>query len=126
MNMDADSHDFFEETASCSRTGFKTKFGRIARRLGLNVDLTRDELSRLYEAAFLAALCHISFNGLGGCDGLIKPEKEPTRCKLEQSFMDARSNFYRSPGWKRLAAARKKSIETVFLTVKVDDENLAH
>lgn len=124
--MDSDSQDFFEETANCSRTGFKTKFGRIARRLGLNVGLNREELSRLYEAAFLAALCNISFNGLGGCGGMIKPEKEPTRCKLEQSFMDARNNFYRSAGWKQLVAARRKFIETVLLTVAVDEQNLAH
>jgi hypothetical protein len=122
--MDSESHDFFEETANCSRLGFKSKFGKLARRLGLNVGLTRDELSRLYEAAWLGALCNISFNGLGGCDG-IRPEKEPTRCKLEQSFMDARNNFYRSVGWKNLSPGHKKSIQSVFLTILVDDENLA-
>ena len=124
--MDADnSQDFFEELASCSRTGFKVKFGRVARRLGLNDGLNRSEISRLYEAAFLAALCNISFNGLGGCLGEIRPEKELTRCRLEQSFMDASENFYNSPGWKALTAAQKKSIRTIFLTVSVSDENLA-
>jgi len=124
--MDAESHDFFEETANCSRSDFKNRFGRIVRRLGLDVGLNKADLSRLYEAAFLGALCNIAFNGLGGCGGVIRPEKEPTRCKLERTFMDARNNFYRSSGWKRLAAARKKSIQTVFLTVRVDDENLAY
>ena len=123
--MEDDRQDFFEELTSCSRSSFKTKFGRTARRLGLNAGLKREDLSRLYEAAFLAALCNISFNGLGGCGGAIKPEKEPTRRRLEQAFMDARENFHRSPGWKTLAAARKKSIEAVFLTVLVDEENLA-
>lgn len=124
--MDADSQEFFEELASCSRTGFKTKFGRVARRLGLTLGLNRIELSRLHEAAFLAALCNISFNGLGGCGGEIKPEKEPTRCRLEQAFMDACENFYCSPGWKTLKPAQKKSIQTVFLSVSVSEENLAH
>ena len=123
--MEDDRQDFFDELASCSRAGFKSKFGRTARRLGLNAGLKRDDLSRLYEAAFLAALCNISFNGLGGCGGAIRPEKEPTRRRLEQAFMNARENFYRSSGWKTLATARKKSIEAVFLTVSVDEENLA-
>ncbi len=123
--MDAESQDFFEELASCSRTGFKTKFGRTARRLGLNVGLNRNELYRLYEAAFLAALCTISFNGLGGCAGGIRPEKEPTRRKLEQAFMDACHNFYRSAGWKALPTPQKKSIRTIFLFVSVSEENLS-
>jgi hypothetical protein len=123
--MDADSPEFFEELASCSRIGFKTRFGRTARSLGLNVGLKRSELSRLYEAAFLAALCNISLNGLGGCEGAIRPEKEPTRCRLEQAFMDACHNFYCSTGWKALTAAQKKSIRTIFLSVFVSEENLA-
>ena len=123
--MSADSQDFFEELESCSRPGFKGKFGQVSRRLGLNGGLSRSELSCLYEAAFLAALCNISFNGLGGCGGEIKPEKEPTRRRLEQAFMDARDNFYGCSGWKRLPAKRKKSIQTVFLTVEVAEENLA-
>ncbi|HTL15908.1 MAG TPA: hypothetical protein VL793_01655 [Patescibacteria group bacterium] len=123
--MNNDGQDFFEELASCSRASFKTRFGQLIRRMGLNAGLKRDELSRLYEAAFLAALCNISFNGLGGCEGQIRPENEPTRRRLEQSYMDARDNFCRSTGWKGLSAARRKSIQSVFLTVMVDDENLA-
>jgi hypothetical protein len=126
LNMDSDSQDFFEELASCSRTGFKTRFSRTARRLGLNRGLSRGELARLYEAAFIAALCNISFNGLGGCGGEIRPDKEQTRCRLEQSFMDACDNFYRSPGWKVLKPAQKKSIHSIFLSVSVSEENLAH
>jgi hypothetical protein len=124
--MDADSQDFFEELASCPRTGFKTKFSRTARRLGLKVELNRSELAALYEAAFLAALCNISFNGLGGCGGEIRPEKEPTRCRLEQAFMDACRNFYRCSGWKALSPAKKKSIRLIFFDVTITEENLAH
>lgn len=123
--MDADSQDFSEELESCSRPGFKTRFGQISRRLGLDGGLSRSEISRLYEAAFLAALCNISFNGLGGCGGIIRPEKEATRRRLEQAFMDARDNFFRCGGWKTLPSARKKSIQAVFLTVLVTEENLA-
>ena len=97
----------------------------MIRRMGLNDGLKRDELMRLYEAAFLAALCNISFNGLGGCEGQIRPENEPTRRRLEQSYMAARDTFYRCVGWKSLSSARRKSIQNVFLTVLVDDENLA-
>ena len=123
--MDADSQDFSEELSSCPRPGFKTKFGRLARRLGLNSGLNRSELTRLYEAAFLAALCNISFNGLGGCEGEIRPDREISRCRLEQAFMDACHNFYSSSGWKALSASRKKSIRAVFLTVLVAENNLA-
>ena len=123
--MDSDSQDFSEELASCSRTGFKTKFGRVVRRLRLNEGLNRSELSSLYEAAFLAALCNISFNGLGGCGGEIKPEREFTRCRLEQCFMDARDNLQRCPGWRALKPAQKKSICTIFLSVSIAEENLA-
>ena len=125
-DMDGESQDFYEELSGCSRTGFRTKFSRVARRLGLSQGLNRSEMSRLYEAAFLAALCNISFNGLGGCGGEIRPENELTRCRLEQSFMDACDNFFSSPGWKALSASRKKSIRSVFLSVVVADENLAH
>jgi len=123
--MDADSQDFSEELESCSRPGFKDRFSQIFGRLGLEGGLKPGEVSRLYEAAFLAALCNISFNGLGGCGGVIKPEKETTRCRLEQAFMDARDNFFRCAGWKSLPPARKKSIRAIFLTVLVAEENFA-
>lgn len=121
--MDADSQDFSEELECCSRPGFKDRFSQLTRRMGLEGGLSPREVSRLYEAAFLAALCNISFNGLGGCGGVIKPEKESTRRRLEQAFMDARDNFFRCPGWKTLPSARKKSIQAIFLTALVAEEN---
>jgi hypothetical protein len=123
--MDAESENFFEELESCPREGFKVSFGKAARRLGLNSVLKRSEVLRLYEAAFLAALCNISVNGLGACEG-VKPEKEATRCRLEQAFMDACQNFYECDGWKVLTMLKKKSIQRAFLTVSVNEENLAH
>ncbi len=124
LSMEADSQEFFEE-ANCSSKGFKGKFAQISRRMGLSIGLNRNELRRLYEAAFLAALCNISFNGLGGCHGEIKSEREPTRRRLEQAFMGARDQLYRCSGWKALASNRRKSIQKTFLTVVVTDENLA-
>jgi hypothetical protein len=124
--MDADSQDFFEELETCSREGFKSKFSQLLRRMSLRDGMNRSELSRLYEAAFLAALCNVSFNGLGGCGGEIRPEKETTRRRLEQAFMDACDNFFRCAGWKTLSPARQKSVKSVFLSVAVSEENLAH
>ena len=123
--MDADSFDFSEELTGCSREAFRTKFGRTARRLGLNNGLRREELSRLSEAAFLAALCNIALNGLGGHAGEIRPENEPVRRDLEGAYMNACRNFYLSPGWKTLPAAQKEAIRAVFLTVVVEEKNLA-
>ena len=123
--MDADSPEFFEELTSCSRSSFKPKFDRTLRQLRLNPGLKQEEVARLREAALLAALCNISFNGLGGCAGEIRPEKEPTRRRLEYAFMDACNNFFLSPGWKKLPPAQKESVRNVFLTVVVEEENLA-
>ena len=123
--MDADSQEFFEELTSCSRSSFKTKFDRAVRQLRLDPALKQEDLTRLREAAFLAALCNISFNGLGMSEREIKPAKEPTRRRLEYAYMDACNNFYLSPGWKKLPAAQKESVRNVFLTVLVDEENLA-
>jgi|SRR5579883_1380379 len=125
-NMESDSQDFFDELASCSRTGFKTKFSRDVRRLRLNESLNRSELASLQKAAFLAALCNISFNGLGGCEGEIRPENEPTRLRLEHSFMSAVHNFYQCPGWMNLKASQKQAIRAAFLTIEVNEANLAH
>jgi hypothetical protein len=123
--MDADGYEFSEELTGCSREVFRTKFGRTVRRLGLNNELRRAELNRLSEAAFLAALCNFALNGLGDCAGEIRPEHEPVRRDLESAYMDACRNFYLSPGWKKLPAARKESIRAVFLTVFVEEKNLA-
>lgn len=124
--MDAESQDFFEELESCPREGFKAGFAKSARRLGLHGVLKRSELACLHEAAFLGALCNVSFNGLGVCEGVIKPEKEAIRCRLEQAFMYACHNFYKCAGWESLDPGKKKSIQRLFLRVVVNEENLAH
>ena len=123
--MEADGYEFSEELTGCSRQAFRTKFGRTARRLGLSNRLKREELNRLAEAAFLAALCNVALNGLGGCEGDIRPENEPVRRDLEGAYMNACQNFYASPGWGKLPAAQKESLRAVFLTVAVEERNLA-
>ena len=97
----------------------------VSLRLGLGDALAADELSLLYEAAFLATLCNIAFNGLGGCGGEIKPERETSRIMLEREFMAARDNFFRSAGWKALPPTQRGSIEKIFLDVFVIQANLA-
>ncbi len=123
--MDTEGYGFSEESSSCSREVFRTRFERTVRRLGLNNELRREDLNRLAEAAFLGALCNIALNGLGGHDGEIRPENEPVRRDLEGAYMNACRNFYLSPGWKKLPAPKKEAIRAVFLTVLVEEQNLA-
>jgi hypothetical protein len=123
--MDADGYGFYEELSGCSGEVFRTRFGRTARRLGLNKGLRREELDRLSEAAFLGALCNIALNGLDNCAGEIRPENERVRRDLEAAYMDACRNFYKSPAWKKLPVAQKDSIRAVFLKVVVEEKNLA-
>jgi hypothetical protein len=108
-----------------STDGFVRRFAEIADLLGLAQNLDKAELDLLREAAFLATLCNIAFNGLGGCAGTIKPEREITRIRLEWRFMAARDEFQASAGWRRLSAVDKQEVQSVFLKVVVAQENLA-
>jgi hypothetical protein len=123
--MKTDGHDFLKKLANSSPNTFEVRFARTSKRMGLSTSLTSEDLNLLYEAAFYAALCNIAFNGLGGRGGDIKPESELTRIKLEQGFMCARERFFNSQGWDTLGKMRKASIERVFLTVTIFEENLA-
>ena len=123
--MKTDGHDFLNKLANSSPNTFEIRFARTSKRMGLGAKLTSEELNLLYEAAFYAALCNIAFNGLGGSDCDIKPEREPTRIKLEQGFMCACERFFNSQGWRALRKSAKASIQRVFLTVAVLEENLA-
>ena len=79
----------------------------------------------LYEAAFLAALCNIAINGLGGCGGRIKPEREPNRRRLEREFMAARDKLYATFGWQALPPLVRHPVQTVFPRISVNENNLA-
>jgi len=123
--MRTDGQDFLQRLANASPNTFEVRFARTSKRLGLGTRLTGDELNLLYEAAFYATLCNIAFNGLSGSGAEIKPEQELTRIKLEQGFMSARQLFFATGGWKKLSKALKDSVQRVFLTALVLEENLA-
>jgi hypothetical protein len=122
--MKTDGHTFLESIAGSSTNKFKVRFSMISTRLELGAALEARELSLLYEAAFLATLCNISFNGLGGCGGEIKPEREMVRTTLEREFMAARARLLSCAGLKQLSATLRGSIERIFLSVLVSEENL--
>ena len=117
--MKADGQNFLDQLASASSTGFEKRFAQISTRLGLAIKLDANELGLLCEAAFYATLCNIAFNGLGGCVGGIRPEREAHRMRLEREFMAASDRFFASAGGKSLAASEKGSIQRIFLNVVV-------
>ena len=92
---------YLNELAGFPPKTFPSHFSSSATRLRLGTFLDRTELKWLYEAAFVAALCNIAINGLGGCGGRIKPEREPNRSRLEREFMVARDRLYAWPDGKR-------------------------
>jgi hypothetical protein len=104
---------------------FPSHFSSSATTLRLGTVLDRTELKWLYEAAFLAALCNIAINGLGGCGGRIKPEHEPNRRRLEREFMAARDKLHACAGWKALPPFVRHPIQRIFLQIFVNEDNLA-
>jgi hypothetical protein len=72
-----------------------------------------------------ATFCNIAFNGLGGCCGEIKPEREAHRINLERHYMIARDRFHNSAGLEGLADFKKESIQRIFLNIFVVEDNLA-
>ncbi|SPE60593.1 hypothetical protein SBV1_460052 [Verrucomicrobia bacterium] len=123
--MKTSGQRFLDELGGPFPNGFETRFSRISTRLGLGAALDGHDLNLLWEAAFCATLCNIAFNGLGGCGGEIKPEREANRITLEGDFMGARNRFYDSAGWKSLSASPKRSIQGIFLSVLVREDQLA-
>jgi len=116
---------YLEELAGYPPKTFPSHFSSIAARLHLGTALDGTELTWLYEAAFGAALCNIAFNGLGGCGGSIKPEREPNRRRLEWEFMAARDKLYACAGWQALPPFVRDPIQRIFLRVFVNEDNLA-
>jgi hypothetical protein len=121
----AEGQQFLDLLAAFPPKSFENDFSRISKRLGLGRVLGHEELVLLLGAAFSAGLCNIAINGLGGCRGIIKPERELNRIRLEQEFMAARDAFYACAGWTELQPSQKASIERIFLRVKVNKEKLA-
>jgi hypothetical protein len=112
-------HDFLKQLRGFPPNTFENKFSHGAFRLGLGSSLNPEELDFLLAAAFLAALCNVSFNGLGGCGGKIKPEREGHRRALEAKFMAARDKLRASAGWRQLPRGKCAAIQRRFLTVTV-------
>jgi hypothetical protein len=124
--MKSDGQEFLAEFSGSAPNSFEGRFANISTRLDLGNALCGKELSLLYQAAFNATLCNIAFNGLGGCGGEIRPDRELNRTMLETRFMFSRDRFFGSAGWRALPKSRQESIERIFLTVFVTEENLAH
>lgn len=123
--MKTDGQEFLEQLDSFAPNKFARRFSKNCTRVGLGAVLDGDELNLLYKAAFRGTLCNIAINGLGGCDGEIKAEREANRTRLEWQFMAARDELYASAGWRALGPAAKGSVERVFLNVFVAEYNLA-
>jgi len=117
--------EFLQALSNSRRKGFESEFSRTAVHLGLGRALSSEELNLLLKAAFLAALCQISFNGLGGCGGVIRPDREAHRWSLEKKFMDARNTFYATEGWRSLPDYQSGPIQRIFFSIFVTEDNLA-
>jgi hypothetical protein len=124
-NMMTTGEAYLDELAGFPPKTFPSHFASRATRLHLGAALDRAELRWLYEAAFVATLCNIAINGLGGCGGQIKPEREPNRRRLETEFMTARDRLYASAGWQALSPSVRHPIQSAFLWISVNEENLA-
>jgi len=120
-----DGQAFLEYISGSSTNKFEICFSKISRRLDIGAALDAKELSLLYEAALLATLCNITFNGLEGSGGEIKANRELVRTMVEREFMMARDRFLDCPGANRLSSAQKGSIGRIFLRILVTEENLA-
>ena len=116
---------YLEELAGFPPKTFPSHFSSRATRLQLGTALDRTELRWLYEASFAATLCNIAINGLGGCGGRIKPEYEPNRRRLEWEFMTARDKLYACAGWRALSPFVRHPIQSSFLRISVNEDNLA-
>jgi hypothetical protein len=101
--MRTDGQDFLQKLVASSPSGFDTRLASISTQVGLDIAL----------------------NGLGGCEGEIKPEREINRVRLESVFMAARDKYYASAGWKALPKSLRAPIQRIFLNVFVEEENLA-
>jgi len=122
--MTRDGHYFLNELASFPPNSFEGRFFLMSSGLGLADSLSESEIMLLYEAGFYATLCNISFNGLGGCEGMIKPERETNRIRLEQAFMATRQGLYATAGWAALPLSTKESVEQRLLSVRVSADSL--
>src|SRR6185369_9930873 len=121
--MRTDGQKYLDQLACSPHNAFEKRFSRISLGLGLGDTLNRPELTLLYQATLYAALCNIAFNGLGGCCGEVRPEREANRINLERHYMVARDRFNHSTGWEGLPDCKKVSIRRIFLNIFVVEDN---
>lgn len=117
---------FLEKLAEFPSDTFEFYFAQVADSLFLGEVMGAEDLRCLSEAALLARLCNIAFNGLGGCNGEIKPERECNRISLEQSFMSRKEKLGDCAGWTSLSSFQRETAARFFLNVSVAEDNLAH
>lgn len=119
------AQEFLQELGSLPPDTFESRFSRASTQLSLAETLTRNELSLLYEATYLAALCNQAINEPAEPIGKTSPDPEATRYALERDFMVAREILYASPGWQGLEEPERVTIDKVFLSVSIADDKLA-
>ncbi len=122
--MNADNHEFPGETLY-DQGKFEKLFSSVAAKLKLDEKLQQNELRLLRRAFFQAFVCNVAFNGLGGCQGKIRPDRELNRIRLEQTFMRARARLYACRGWQRLPCRARQRLEATLLRVEISEDNLA-
>src|SRR6266404_4235584 len=123
--MSTDGQRFLDRLEESSTIAFEVSFAKMATRHGLGLLLSANELRSLCDAALCAAWCNIAFNGLGGCNGEIRSDREANRMILERKFMAARDEFCSSVGWQGLSESDKGSVRRIFLNIFVMGDNLA-
>ena len=123
--LNTSGQEFLGLLAGFPKNTSECVLARSATRLELGIELDRDELALLFDAALRASVCYIAFNGLGGCRGKIKPEREVHRIQLERDFMAGRDTFFTTSGWQSLLRARKTLIHSAFLEIVVRADRLA-
>jgi hypothetical protein len=116
---------FLEKLAEFPSDTFEFYFSQVADSLRLGEAMGAEDLGRLCDAAFMACLCNISFNGLGGCNGEIKPQREHNRIRLEQHFMAKKEQLTGCAGWSSLSRFQRETAARFFLEVSVTENNLA-
>jgi hypothetical protein len=124
FDMKTKGQEYIEQLAGFPPRTFESKFSRIAAELHLATTMDKTELECLFTAALLAIWCNTAFNGLGGCGGIIKPDRETNRIRLEREFMAGCDRLYASAGWKALPPSVHNPIQARLLHVSVHEGNL--
>jgi hypothetical protein len=125
MSMKNDGQTFLTQLASLPPDTFESRFSKACSRLDLGANLSRNELTLLYEASLRATLCNVAINNPAGPDSRLNVKEELNRIKAEREFMVAREIFYASPGWQNLTPSEQVAIQNAFLQVAVPEDKLA-